>query len=68
MGAARKVVLPIDGAEGLANLGRLCFKDAVQIADFFHALDHAGQVLVALLAARNIPTTSPAGTPGPSAC
>jgi hypothetical protein len=55
MGAAGKVVLLIDGAEGLANMGRPCFKDAVQIVDFFHALEHAGQVLVALLGSKEHP-------------
>ena len=55
LGTARKVVLLIDGAEGLANMGRLCFKDAVQIVDFFHALEHAGQALVALLGSKEHP-------------
>jgi hypothetical protein len=49
MGGAGKVVLLIDGAAGLENMGRLCFKDCVQIVDFFHAMEHAGQVLEALL-------------------
>jgi hypothetical protein len=49
MGSAGKVVLLIDGAAGLENMGRLCFKDCVQIVDFYHALEHAGQVLEALL-------------------
>jgi len=31
------VVLLIDGAEGLANMGRLCFPTALQIVDFYHA-------------------------------
>ena len=30
-------------------MGRLNFKDAVQIVDFYHALEHAGLVLAALL-------------------
>lgn len=55
LGTARKVVLLIDGAEGLENMGALCFKDAVQIVDFFHALEHASQVLVALLGGREHP-------------
>lgn len=50
-----KVVLLIDGAEGLANMGQHCFKDAVQIVDFFHALEHAGEVLVALLGSKEHP-------------
>lgn len=49
MGNAGKVVLLIDGATGLENMGRDCFQDAVQIVDFYHALEHAGQVLAALL-------------------
>jgi Uncharacterised protein family (UPF0236) len=49
MGSAKKVVLLIDGAHGLENMGRQNFKDAVQIVDFYHALEHAGLVLAALL-------------------
>ena len=49
MGSANQVVLLIDGAHGLENMGRQNFKDAGQIVDFYHALEHAGLVLVALL-------------------
>ena len=49
MGAAGQVVLLIDGAAGLENMGRDCFKDSVQIVDYYHALEHAGKVLEALL-------------------
>lgn len=49
MGQAGQVVLLIDGAAGLENMGRLCFKDCVQIVDFYHAMEHAGQVLEAWL-------------------
>jgi hypothetical protein len=49
MGSAGKVVLLIDGAAGLENMGKDCFQDAVQIVDFYHALEHAGQVLAALI-------------------
>ncbi len=49
MGSAGKVVLLIDGATGLENMGKDCFKDSVQIVDFYHAMEHAGQVLDALL-------------------
>jgi len=49
MGNATKVVLLIDGANGLENMGKLNFKDCVQIVDFYHAMEHAGEVLVALL-------------------
>jgi hypothetical protein len=45
LGSASKVVLLIDGAAGLENMGKDCFKDAVQIVDFFHGLEHAGLVL-----------------------
>ena len=55
MGTALKVVLLIDGAEGLAHMGTLCCKDAVQIVDFFHALEHAGEVMVALLGSKEHP-------------
>jgi hypothetical protein len=49
LGSATTVVLLIDGAAGLEHMGRDCFKDAVQIVDFYHALEHAGKVLEALL-------------------
>lgn len=49
MGSAGKVVLLIDGAQGLENMGKDCFKDAVQIVDFYHAIEHAGLVLAALI-------------------
>lgn len=49
MGQAGKVVLLIDGAPGLENMGKDCFKDSVQIVDFYHALEHVGRVLDALL-------------------
>ena len=49
MGSAGQVVLLIDGAHGLENLGKQNFKDAVQIVDFYHALEHAGRVLDALI-------------------
>jgi hypothetical protein len=49
MGSAAKVVLLIDGAAGLENMGKGCFQEAVQIVDFYHAVEHAGQVLAALI-------------------
>lgn len=52
---ALQVVLLIDGAAGLANLGRLCFAGAIQSVDFYHALEHAGKVLVALLGSKEHP-------------
>jgi len=52
---AMTVVLLIDGAETLAKMGRLCFSNAIQIVDFYHALEHAGKVLVALLGSKEHP-------------
>jgi len=52
---ALQVVLLIDGAEGLANMGRLCFPGVTQIVDFYHALEHAGKVLAALLGSKEHP-------------
>ena len=49
LGSAATVVVLIDGAVGLENMGRLCFKDCQQIVDFFHAMEHAGYVLEALI-------------------
>jgi len=43
-----QIVLLIDGAVGLANMGLSCFSSAVQIVDFYHAMVHAGEVLLAL--------------------
>jgi len=53
LGCAQKVVLLIDGAAGLANMGRLCFSTATQIVAFYHALEHAGAVLEALLGSKD---------------
>jgi hypothetical protein len=55
MGQAGRMVLLIDGAEGLENMGKGCFKDEVQIVDFYHAMDHAGDVLQALLGSKDHP-------------
>lgn len=52
---AIQVVLLIDGAVGLANMGRICFPTAIQIVDFYHALEHAGKVLMALLGNKDHP-------------
>jgi hypothetical protein len=49
------VVLLIDGAEGLANMGRRCFPRALQIVDFYHAMEHARKVLLALLGNKDHP-------------
>lgn len=59
MGTAAKLVLLIDGAEGLAHMGRLCFPDALQIVDFFHAMEHAAEVLEALLGSKEHPDYKP---------
>jgi hypothetical protein len=66
MGAAGQVVLLIDGAAGLENMGKLKFKNCVQIVDFYHATEHAGQVLDALIA-RVLRITESASARGPSA-
>jgi hypothetical protein len=49
MATAGQVVLLIEGAQGLEKMGKDGCKDSVQIVDFYHALEHAGQVLDALL-------------------
>jgi len=55
MGSASTTVLLIDGASGLENMGRINFKDAIQIVDFYHAMEHGGSVLEALLGSKNHP-------------
>ena len=55
MGNVEEVVLLIDGAEGLANMGKTCFSTAVQIVDFYHAMEHAGKVLDAQLVGKEHP-------------
>jgi hypothetical protein len=49
LGGAGKVVVLIDGAAGLENMGKDCFKNQLQIVDFYHAMEHAGKVLEALI-------------------
>ena len=49
MGSAAKTVLLLDGDRGLENMGRLNFKDSVQIVDFYHAMEHAGLAVAALI-------------------
>jgi len=49
MGSVPKVVVLIDGANGLENMANLNFKDCIQIVDFYHALEHAGLVIDALI-------------------
>jgi hypothetical protein len=55
VGQAQKVVLLIDGAPGLENMGHLNFRDAIQIVDFYHGAEHAGKVVVALLGSKEHP-------------
>lgn len=55
LGSAPKIVLLIDGAEGLEHMGKSCLAGCVQIVDFYHALDHAGDVLEALLGRKEHP-------------
>lgn len=43
-----QTVLLIDGAVGLENMGVSCFSSAVQIVDFYHAMVHAAEVLLAM--------------------
>jgi len=45
MGGVRQIVLLIDGASGLEKLGKDYFPDAVQIVDFYHAMEHLQIVL-----------------------
>ena len=49
MATAGQVVLLIDRAAGLENMGKLNFNDCLQIVDFYHAMEHAGQVLDVLI-------------------
>jgi len=55
LGTAGKVVLLIDGAAGLENMGRSCFAGCVQVVDFYHAMEHAGVVLQVLLGSKEHP-------------
>jgi len=55
LGEAKKTVLLIDGAAGLENMGHLNLRDAIQIVDFWHGADHAGQVVEALLGSKEHP-------------
>jgi hypothetical protein len=55
LGQAKEVVFLVDGAEGLENMGHLNFKDAIQIVDFYHGADHAGDVVEALLGSKEHP-------------
>ncbi|MEI7733693.1 MAG: ISKra4 family transposase [Verrucomicrobiota bacterium] len=45
---AQQLVLLVDGAASLETVGRLNFPGAIQIVDFYHAMEHVGAVLEAL--------------------
>jgi hypothetical protein len=47
--SASQVVVLIDGASGLEKLGRDYFPGAVQIVDFYHAMEHLELLLASLL-------------------
>jgi len=55
MGQVPRVVLLIDGAAGLEHMGNDCFNHSLQIVDFYHALEHGGRVLEALLGHKQHP-------------
>lgn len=55
LGQAGQVILLIDGAPGLENMGQLNFPGARQIVDFWHGADHAGKVVQALLGSKEHP-------------
>ena len=55
VGPADQVVLLIDGAPGLENMGHLNFEGATQIVDFYHGAEHAGKVVEALLGSKEHP-------------
>ena len=59
MGNAKEIILLVDGAEGLECMGRDYFPGCVQIVDFFHAMEHASQTLVALLGNKEHPDYKP---------
>lgn len=59
MGNAQKIVLLVDGAECLERLGWDYFPGCIQIVDFFHAMEHASQTLVALLGSKEHPDYKP---------
>ena len=46
---ARRIVMLIDGAPTLEKLGHDYFPSAVQIVDFYHAMEHLTQLIEALL-------------------
>jgi hypothetical protein len=67
MGSVKETVLLIDGATGLEKMGVVNFKDAVQIVDFYHAMEHAGKVTDALYGKEH-PDRKNTRPTGPSGC
>lgn len=67
MGAAGKVVLLIDGATGLENLGRSNFKDSLQIVDFTMRWNMWARCSKRSWA-KATPITKPGGGAGPDGC
>jgi hypothetical protein len=55
MGEVQQTVLLIDGAMGLENMGHDGFRNSVQIVDFYHAMEHGGKVITALLGDKKHP-------------
>jgi hypothetical protein len=55
LGSAGQIVFLVDGAEGLECLGRDYFPGAVQIVDFYHAMEHGSRVLVVVLGSKEHP-------------
>jgi len=47
-GTAGKIILLLDGALGLENHGKINFPGALQIVDFYHAVEHLKELLEAL--------------------
>jgi hypothetical protein len=48
MHGAKEIVFLVDGANGLEKLGKDYFADAVQIVDFYHAMEHLQELLEVL--------------------
>jgi hypothetical protein len=59
LGQAGKVVLLIDGAASLENMGLVNFRGATQIVDFYLCADHHSQVVEALLGSKDHPEYKP---------
>jgi len=55
LGRAKETVLLIDGATGLEKMGRDSFPKCTQIVDYYHATEHANEVVTALLGSKDHP-------------